>query len=102
MHSIINENRDRIAELCRTHHVRRLSVFDAAVRDDFDAARSDVDLLVELDGLGETEYAPNFFSLLRSFDALFGRRVDLVAEPSIRNPYLRRSIEQDKVTLYAA
>jgi predicted nucleotidyltransferase len=102
MQTIITENRERIAELCRTHHVRRLSVFGSAVRDDFDPQRSDVDLLVDFAPLGEMEYAPNYFSLLRSFDSLFGRQVDLLAEPQIKNPYLRRSIDEDKVTLYAA
>ena len=102
MQPIITENRDKIIELCRQHHVRRLSVFGSAARDDFDPERSDVDLLVDFEPLGEMEYAPNYFALLRSFDALFGRQVDLLTEKSIKNPYLRRSIEGDKVALYAA
>ena len=102
MQSIITENREKIAELCRTHHVRRLSVFGSAVRDDFDPERSDVDLLVEFESVNEFLYAPNFFSLLRGFDSVFGRQVDLLTESSIRNPYLRNAIEQDKVALYAA
>ena len=102
MQSIITENREKIAELCRTHHVRRLSVFGSAVRDDFDPERSDVDLLVEFESVNEFLYAPNFFSLLRGFDSVFGRQVDLLTESSIRNPYLRSAIEQDKVALYAA
>ena len=102
MQPIITENREKIAELCRTHHVRHLSVFGSAVRDDFDPARSDIDLLVEFHALGELEYAPNFFSLLRGFDSVFGRQVDLLTDYSIRNPYLRHSIELDKVSLYAA
>ncbi len=102
MQAIIHENREKIAELCRTHHVRRLSVFGSAVRDDFDPERSDVDLLVEFNSMTETEYAPNFFSLLRSFDTVFGRQVDLLTDNSVRNPHLRKSIEQDRVGLYAA
>jgi len=102
MQPIITENREKIAELCRTHHVRRLSVFGSAVRDDFDPTRSDVDFLVEFEPLGEMEYAPNYFSLLRSFDTVFGRQVDLLTETSIRNPYLRRAIDGEKVALYAA
>ncbi len=38
--SIITENREKIAELCRTHHVRRLSAFGSAVRDDFDPVQA--------------------------------------------------------------
>jgi len=102
MQPIITENRDKIVELCRTHHVRRLSVFGSAVRDDFDPANSDVDLLVEFGPLGEMEYAPNFFSLMRSFDMLFGREVDLVTDKYIENPYFRRAVDDSKVALYVA
>ena len=102
MQPIITENRERIAELCRQHHVRRLSVFGSAVRDDFDPERSDVYLIVGFEPLDVMEYAPNYFALLRSFDRLFGRRVDMLTDESIRNQYLRRSIKQDEVPLYAA
>lgn len=43
----LEENREKTAEICRAHHVRRLSVFGSAVRDDFDPQRSDVDFQVE-------------------------------------------------------
>jgi predicted nucleotidyltransferase len=102
MQPIITENREKIAELCRTHHVRRLSVFGSAVRDDFDPERSDVDLLVDFASLSELEYAPNYFDFLKNLDELFGRKVDLVSDRYIRNPYFRKAVDQDKVLLYAA
>ncbi len=102
MQSIITENREKIAELCRTHHVRRLSVFGSAVRDDFDPARSDVDFLVEFGLSDGFRYAPNFFDLQRSLADLLARDVDLVIEGSIKNPYLLKSIEDDLQALYAA
>lgn len=102
MQEIITENREKIAELCRAHHVRRLSVFGSAVREDFDPATSDVDLLVDFEALGEMEYAPNYFDFLRHLDSLFGRKVDLVSDRYVRNPYFRREVDQDKVLLYAA
>ena len=102
MQPLIEQNREQIAQLCRTHHVRRLSAFGSAVRDDFDPARSDVDLLIEFEELGEMEYSPNYFSLLRSFDELFGRKVDLLTERFVRNPYLLKAIDEDRVLLYAA
>ncbi len=102
MQPIISENRARIAEICKTYHVRRLSVFGSAVREDFDSQNSDVDLLVEFEPLGEMDYAPNYFALMRAFDKLFGRQVDVVTDSAVRNPYLREAIEAEKVALYAA
>jgi len=50
MQPFIAEKREEIAALCRQHHVRRLSVFGSAARDDFDPATSDIDVLFGDDG----------------------------------------------------
>ena len=102
MQSIITENREKIAELCRTHHVRRLSVFGSAVRDDFDPERSDVDFMIEFDPLPYPRSVENYRHLKDAFITLFERQVDLIYEGKIRNPYLLDSIHQDQKTLYAA
>ena len=102
MQPIITENREKIIELCKSHHVRKLSAFGSAVREDFDPDKSDVDLLVEFESLGELEYAPNYFAFMQALDDLFGLEVDLVTDKAVRNPYLRRSIDANKVALYAA
>jgi len=39
---------DRIAALCRRHHIQRLSFFGSVLRDDF-LPGSDVDMLVEFE-----------------------------------------------------
>ena len=102
LQSFITEHLEQIADLCRKHHVRRLAVFGSAVRDDFDPQSSDVDLLVEFEEIAVKGYADNFFSLMFSFDDLFARQVDLVTDRYVKNPYLRRAIDRDKVVVYAA
>jgi predicted nucleotidyltransferase len=102
MQSFIHDHREEIAALCRQHHVRRLAVFGSFVRGDFDPTRSDIDLLVEFEPLSPTVYAPNYFALLEALDRLFLRRVDLVTDSSIRNPYFREAVEKEQQTLYAA
>jgi predicted nucleotidyltransferase len=102
MQPFIEEKREEIAELCRKHHVRRLSVFGSAVRDDFNPATSDVDLLVEFDPEIPPNYSKNYFSLQDSMVGLFGRQVDLIRDGVIRNTYRLQSINEDKVLIYAA
>lgn len=66
----------RIVDACRRHHIRKLSLFGSALRDDF-RADSDVDLLVEW----KPEARPGFdiLDVEDEFSALFGgHRVDLV------------------------
>ena len=98
----IEEHRAELEELCRFHHVRSLSLFGSATRDDFDPARSDLDFLVEFETLPIGQYAEAFFGLLESTERLFGRPVDLVVASAIRNPYFRQSVDQTKTLLYAA
>lgn len=43
----ITVDREKIAEFCRARGIRKLSLFGSVLREDFDAARSDVDVLVE-------------------------------------------------------
>lgn len=72
MQPFIEAKREQIAELCRMHHVRRLSLFGSAVRDDFDPNRSDVDVRVEFDesaDLGIDNYLGSAINLPRSLAA---------------------------------
>jgi predicted nucleotidyltransferase len=41
-------DRQRVAEFCRHHHVRRLALFGSILRDDF-VPDSDVEVLVEFE-----------------------------------------------------
>jgi hypothetical protein len=98
----IEEHRAELVELCRRHHVIRLSLFGSATRDDFDPERSDLDFLVEFEPQPPGGYADSFFGLLESLESLFGCSIDLVVASAIRNPYFRQSVDQTKSLLYAA
>lgn len=102
MQPFINEKLPEIVELCRTHHVRRLSIFGSAARDDFDPATSDVDVRVEFEPEAIEGYVHNLHSLHDSLVNMFGRKVDIISSKHIRNPYFRQEIENTQVTLYAA
>ena len=102
MQAFLEEKREQIAELCRTHHVRTLSVFGSAARDDFDSSHSDVDLLVDFDYRASQGYADNLFSLEQQLVRLLDRDVDLITEKYIRNVLLEKAIDRDKELLYAA
>jgi predicted nucleotidyltransferase len=100
---LIEERRAEIEALCRRYHVRRLDLFGSAARgDDFDAAKSDLDFLVEFEPLPYGGRYRAYFGLKEALESLFGRRVDLVTDESVRNPYLKTSIEKGRRLLYAA
>lgn len=91
-----------VAALCRRFHVHRLDLFGSAARGTFDPERSDLDFVVTFEELHPVALADDWFGLREGLEALFGRPVDLLTDRSIRNPYLRESVERSRRTLYAA
>ncbi len=98
--SIIEPELSVLDALCRQFRVRRLDLFGSAVGDRFDAKRSDIDLLVEFEPMLPGGYADAYFGLREALETLFERKVDLVTEPALKNPYLRRRIESQKRALF--
>jgi uncharacterized protein len=100
--TLIEAKRSELIDLCDRYGVRCLALFGSALRDDFDPERSDLDFSVEFSPMAPEEHADAYFGLLEDLEELFGRRVELVEIKAVRNPYLRRSIEEEQETLYAA
>ena len=101
MNELIEAKRAELSRLCAEYRVRRLEVFGSATRHDFDPSSSDLDFLVEFRSLALSEYADCYFGLLESLVALFGRQVDLVEIPALRNPYFIAAIEPTREVVYA-
>jgi predicted nucleotidyltransferase len=98
----ILSKREELAELCRKYRVKTLEVFGSAATEQFDPAQSDVDFLVEFEGLAPGEYADTYFGLLETLQELFGRPVDLIMPSAIRNKYFLMSINRNRTVVYAA
>jgi hypothetical protein len=95
---------EALPALCRRFGVRRLDLFgSAATGGPFDPGRSDLDLLAAFDDrLPPGAYAEAYFGLRAALEDLFGRPVDLLTEPALENPYLRRRIEAERRPLFSA
>ena len=101
MTAVVQEKLSEIAAFCLRFGVERLSVFGSAARDSFDPKSSDIDFLVSLANRAPTpSYADRYLDLAEALETLFGRRVDLVTEESIRNPHFRREVEASRRLVY--
>ena len=94
----LKPNRERIAEFCRKHRIRRLALFGSVLRDDF-GPHSDVDVLVEFEPGARIGW--DFVEVQDRLADLFGRRVDLLTPASIRPAYRDRILSSAK-DLYVA
>ncbi|MCC6320722.1 MAG: nucleotidyltransferase domain-containing protein [Phycisphaerales bacterium] len=102
MVQLVKDNLDAIAALCIKHKVLRLELFGSAACGDFDPMRSDVDFLVEFEPVPFGARADQYFGLMFDLEKLLGRRIDLAEVGVIKNRYVRASIEETKVPIYAA
>ena len=102
MHPIIENHTAELADLCRRFHVRRLDLFGSATGDSFDPTRSDVDLLVEFLRGSSLNALDQYFGFKKALEALLDRPVDLVEASAVKNPYIWKSIEESRESLYAA
>jgi uncharacterized protein len=102
MIELIENRRAALSELCRKFQVKKLEVFGSAADGEFDANRSDLDFLVEFQPVETGRIAPDYFGLLHALEDLFERKVDLVMDRAIRNPYFRRGVDQSRTPIYAA
>jgi predicted nucleotidyltransferase len=100
MVAIIDAQRSELEALCRKHRVRRLEVFGSAADGTFDPGRSDIDFLVEYENLKPADHYEAYFGLWEDLTALFGRRIDLVAPETIRNPFVRRRVDESRKLIY--
>jgi predicted nucleotidyltransferase len=86
--------------LCKAHNVKYLYAFGSAITAAFDNEHSDIDLLVDIDAPDPVERGEKLISLWDTFEIFFNRKVDLLTESSIHNPYLRHSIDSTKILIY--
>ena len=100
INDFIESRKQEFYELCENHSVVRLFAFGSAVTGNFDFEKSDIDLLVEIDENDPLLKGEKIISFWDKMEEFFKRKVDLLTNPNIRNPYLRKSVDDSKVLIY--
>lgn len=95
----VERNIDAIQSLCVNHGVEKLYLFGSVLNDRFNE-HSDIDFVVRFKNIELLKYADNYFDLKFSLEDLLKRPVDLLEEPSIRNPFFIENINESKRLIY--
>lgn len=102
MHALVAQHYEQIAALCRHYGVQRLAVFGSALREDFDSATSDLDVVAEFDSRLPGGALRRYFDFKHALESLMRRPVDIVDLEAMENTRLKRIIERTQVPVYAA
>ena len=95
----LDKHKATIEQLCLDHNVKHLYVFGSVLTDRF-TEKSDIDLVVDFDQIEVNEYADNYFDFKFCLEKVLNRRVDLLEDQAIKNPYFRQVINQSRQLVY--
>jgi len=99
---ITQKQKIRIKELCDKYSVANLYVFGSILSDSHNP-ESDIDFLINFStDLSIDEYSDNYFNLHLELQQIFNKKVDLITERSLKNPYLIESIKSNRELIYNA
>jgi len=101
MLNLILNKKPELKKLCEEYDIKTMYVFGSATTGVFNEA-SDIDILISFKDIPFDKYTDNYFHLHEKLEELFNRKVDLLTERSLSNPYFIASIENTKQLLYAA
>jgi len=95
----LKEHIEQIKQLCNKHEVRSLFAFGSVVSDQL-KAESDIDLIVDIDNNDPILYTDNYFALKFELEDILKRPIDLLEAKALKNPFLKKQIDNTKVLVY--
>ena len=90
----------KLFQLLRKNNVSRAYLFGSITTSKFNKEKSYIDIIIELVEMPPLEKGETLIGLWEQLEAFFERKVDLVTDQPIKNPYFRRSLEETKVLIY--
>jgi len=90
-------DREKIAEFCRARGIRKLSLFGSVVRDDFDPARSDMDVLAEFVPEVLAKTGSEYFLYGEQLEEIIGRKVDFCSH---LNKFVEAEVRHEALLIY--
>ncbi len=95
----LKDHIEQIKALCNAHNVRSLFAFGSVLSDKL-KTESDIDLIVDIDSKDPIDYSDNYFALKFQLENIFNRQIDLLEDKAVKNPFLKKQIDNTKVLIY--
>jgi predicted nucleotidyltransferase len=100
IHPSIQEYMPQVLSLFEKHKIMKAYVFGSVLTDRFNE-ESDVDFLVNIrENLDPVEAGGHLWDLTFELEDLLHRKVDLLTEKSLKNPYFIQKLNETKFSVY--
>jgi hypothetical protein len=101
MNKVLIDKIEELKALCSIYKVKTMYAFGSACSDNF-TDNSDLDFLISFEKLSIEQYTDNYFDLHYKLENLFSRKIDLLTEQSLANPFFIQSLGKSKQLIYEA
>jgi hypothetical protein len=81
-----------LQSICEKYRVSKLFAFGSVTTARFDYDKSDLDLMEELEHMPPIQKGEYLMAIWSELEQLFGRKVDLLTDQPIQNPYFRSEV----------
>ena len=99
--NIIDQHSEQLQKLCNDHMVDQMFVFGSVLTEDFND-NSDIDFLVKFGKVDPYSYFENLLDLKENLESVLFRKVDILEMQAVKNPYLKKSIDNNKLLIYGS
>ena len=100
IHQSIQPYLPMVIELFEKHKITTAYMFGSVITDSFND-QSDVDFLVNIqEGLDPVDAGEHLWDLTFQLEDLLHRKVDLLTERSLKNPYFIKELNETKLAIY--
>ncbi len=97
---IIEQNFEQLINVCHRYGVKRMYAFGSVITDRFDPEKSDLDFVIEMEQMPPLIRGEKLIALWEALEDLFAKKIDLITEQPIKNPYLRANVNRTKRLIY--
>ncbi len=96
---IVNNKLSEIKKFLKSKNIKNAYIFGSACREDF-KDDSDIDFLIKFDEhLDYKEFGELWWEIYFGLEDLLHKKIDIVNEDRIKNPYLKREINKNKIKI---
>ena len=97
----IKSYEEKVSKVCNELRLKKLDLFGSATNDNF-GEDSDIDIIVEFAQKENDNLFNRYFELKERLRNVFHRSVDIIIEGSVRNPFLKESLNRTRKNIYVA
>ena len=100
IHPILQASMPKVIALFKKHKIKKAYVFGSVLTNKFNE-QSDVDFLVNLqEGLDPVDAGGHLWDLTYELEDLLNRKIDLITERSLKNPYFIKELNETRLPIY--